>query len=271
MDNPTAKKATKAEKPEEKPNPRAIHWAFTLNNYEKDDCYKIRTHPWVELYSIGFEIGENKTPHLQGYVKIKTRKRIGQMKEINYKAHWEKCDNILASINYTQKDGNYIQNTSERRIKKIPETLRPWQQKLFDIVKCKEPEDRKIYWIYDELGNTGKTSFIKYCIFHLGHVKFTTCTKSADILTVADPNASAYLINFTRTTENFAPYMAVEQLSDGLISDGKLKKMAINMMTDPNLVMIFANWRPNYNTISADRWVTMHINRDQQIEIENLN
>lgn len=69
---------------------QARRWCFTLNNYTDDEC-SVFEQLEVKSIIIGKEVGENNTPHLQGYIKFNTPKRLAALKKINKRAHWEKA------------------------------------------------------------------------------------------------------------------------------------------------------------------------------------
>lgn len=92
---------------------RSRNWVFTLNNYTEDDvAFLVR---WMEVTSttlvrggFGREVGENGTPHLQGWVSMKNTMRLTTMRGILGKAHWEVMGGTVAdSIRYCSKEGNY--------------------------------------------------------------------------------------------------------------------------------------------------------------------
>lgn len=56
----------------------AKRWCFTLNN---PICYPLKTEA-MDYLIYQLEEGENKTPHLQGYVEFMQRKRLGQIKNM---------------------------------------------------------------------------------------------------------------------------------------------------------------------------------------------
>lgn len=68
-------------------------WCFTLNNYTEQDLEKIKANITIETAEfaiVGKEKGESGTPHLQGFVNLKTKKRLSQIKEmISARAHFE--------------------------------------------------------------------------------------------------------------------------------------------------------------------------------------
>lgn len=58
-------------------------WLFTLNNYTEEDLEHFKSLSDVVTYVIwGKEVGENGTPHLQGYLELKTRRRMNGVKEL---------------------------------------------------------------------------------------------------------------------------------------------------------------------------------------------
>lgn len=71
----------------------AKNWVFTLNNYSQTDEIKLDTmfdHGHFQYLCYGREIGESETPHLQGFVQLKKKLRMAQVKAlIGGRAHLE--------------------------------------------------------------------------------------------------------------------------------------------------------------------------------------
>lgn len=63
-------------------------WIFVVNNYTDADQDKFRELECTYLV-YGREVGEEGTPHLQGYVVFKSNKRLSACKKIHATAHWE--------------------------------------------------------------------------------------------------------------------------------------------------------------------------------------
>ncbi|ANC97701.1 replication-associated protein [Avian-like circovirus] len=89
----------------------AKRWCFTLNNPTDEEVQKIKDmNPSEYHYAIvGKERGEQGTPHLQGFLHLKCKKRLNQLKEFLARAHWEKArgsdeDNEA----YCSKEGEVI-------------------------------------------------------------------------------------------------------------------------------------------------------------------
>lgn len=62
----------------------AKNWVFTINNYVEDDRTKLETmfeHGHFSYIVFGNEVGEQGTPHLQGYVQLKKKMRLAQAKK----------------------------------------------------------------------------------------------------------------------------------------------------------------------------------------------
>lgn len=234
--------------------PPAKHWCFTLNNWNNDEIDPI--DPSICKYVFGEEIGEEGTAHIQGYIELKKKGRLSEVKKIFPRAHFEKCRNIKASIEYCKKDGTYRTNIREIT------THRPngfWCDTIEGLIGT-IPDFRKIYWFWSEEGNIGKSSFAKYMYVKYG-VKVITSTKSMDIVTLIDEDDEMILFDWPRCSQvrEYCPFNALEQIKNGFITDGKLKKKArVTCMNSPHVV-IMANEPPSEHKLSRDRWVIYNI------------
>ncbi len=81
------------------------HWCFTINNPKASD----KVCPLqFEYLIIGIEVGEEGTPHWQGYCAFKTRRRLTGAKKVWPRAHLEiKKGTVLQAIDYCKKDGKF--------------------------------------------------------------------------------------------------------------------------------------------------------------------
>jgi hypothetical protein len=89
--------------------PSTKNWCFTLNNYTEEDEERIRAlqkHKGV-YYIYGREVGEQGTPHLQGFVSFPTRKRLSYVKKHVGQAHFSMARMIDNSIEYCKKEGDW--------------------------------------------------------------------------------------------------------------------------------------------------------------------
>lgn len=83
------------------------HWCFTLNNPTTNDEDQLDTD-LVDYVVVGEEVGENGTPHFQGYVCFKKKYLFTSVKKLLPRAHWEPMKtNPQKASDYCKKDGAF--------------------------------------------------------------------------------------------------------------------------------------------------------------------
>ncbi len=87
----------------------AKHWCFTINNpddFEKDGD-NLNDYDYCIL---GQEIGDDGTPHVQGYIAMKRKTTLRNMKILMPRAHLEMMrGSSKEASDYCKKDGNFIE------------------------------------------------------------------------------------------------------------------------------------------------------------------
>lgn len=229
-------------------------WCFTLNNYGENDIENLKKVFHSDKFIIGEEVGENGTPHLQGYVNFDKKKRLTALKKIDNRIHWEKCKGSEEdNIKYCSKDGKYVTNLKVKKPLKLlkPEQFKDWQQDIIKIIEA-EPDDRKVYWFWETVGNIGKTTFCKYLSAVYGAVPIEG--KKNDILyCAAEFEADIYIMDIERSMEDYISYGAIEKIKNGYFMCAKYESKPI--IRNPPHLLIFANFKPNIDELSLDRWV----------------
>ncbi len=248
--------------------PRKRNWFFTLNNYTPEDIVDIPK--WFEaqktLWVFQEEIGDNGTPHLQGCVMFNNAKKLTEMKRGIPRAHWEVCRNKKAAVAYCTKvatrAGEIYTNMPNIRPLIDPlvnQRLYVWQQELACYLRG-PVDNRKIIWIWETVGNTGKTTFAKHsCMQNDG----SGCTphyiylngKAADVkyaITQLQVKPDVVFWDLTRTKEDYVSYQGIEEVKNGIFFSTKYES-GMCMFNPPHLV-IFANFPPDMTKLSADRW-----------------
>jgi len=95
-------------------DPMSKHWCFTLNNYTEVEHAALLSTPH-DYVVIGKEVGDNGTPHLQGYIIFVNRKRLAGCKKISPRAHWEiksKNSTCKEASEYCKKDAQFVEDGS---------------------------------------------------------------------------------------------------------------------------------------------------------------
>lgn len=97
--------------PREPQAPQYVCWLFVLNNYTDDEVEAIQTFVSQSCTygCFGKEVGENGTPHLQGYFKLRKRDRLSHLKNtVSSRAHFESARGSgWSNREYCSKDGEF--------------------------------------------------------------------------------------------------------------------------------------------------------------------
>jgi len=159
--------------------------------------------------------------------------------------------------------------------------LRTWQKKLFDLLtsdKLPMLKNRKVIWVEDKQGNTGKSWFRKW--LETGQNQLTVRSlpvSNVDRLMSAvhiinkTTKVDVYTINLTKTRgegESFKDlFSAVEQIKDGHVVDVMYGKYNRSFF-DPPVIIIFTNedLLPHIDCLKRDRWYRIQIIKDEIIE-----
>jgi diaminopimelate epimerase len=119
------------------------------------------------------------------------------------------------------------------------------------------PNKRKVMWLYDPVGNQGKSTFIKYIIHTLGQDKawLATCTAKERIVAAIKnkPNARVVMFDLPREYDmtKFS-YACLEMIKDGVGFNTMYHAGTVNWF-QPH-VIIFSNALPDKTKLTNDRW-----------------
>lgn len=243
----------------------ACRWAFTFNNYTYEEWLEIREE-FVKVckkYVIGKEVGDEGTPHLQGFVSFKKKLRPLSL-ALPKKIHWEKAKGTdMENYNYCTKDMDYIQVGFPEEVKVFDMDL-GWQLDVLDVIKTK-PCRRTIYWIWSYAGCMRKTETCRYLV-----VKHGACIFGGKAADVRNGVAKYYekhgdtpkviVMNIPRSfgTE-YVSYEGMENIKDMLFYSGKYEGDMI--CGNPPHFFVFCNFPPpeGDSKMSADRYVIKNL------------
>jgi len=220
------------------------------------------------------DTGDNA--HYQGYFHAKVKKRPKAM-AIAANSTLNGVEIQAASTNGREALAAYCMKQDTRVAgpwgdKKIymgadlwpEERFLPWQKQMLLNLRA-DPDDRTMFWVYDPIGNRGKTKFAKYLVFREDAVVLGFAN-SADALNLVSkmPGRKVYVWNLTRakpaSLSELDLYSAMESIKDGLFINTKYETKMVLM--DPPHIVVFANHLPKQQHISADRWSIMQIDAD---------
>lgn len=150
-----------------------------------------------------------------------------------------------------------IRFVREEGVEKIRE-LEPrfdYQRQLLDVID-QVPDARSIYWVYDPVGNHGKSYFSKYLVDSKGAF-YTNGGKSVDLLHAYE-GQGIVIFDYVRDAEEYVGYGVIEQLKNGIAMSTKYESVT-KRYNIPH-VIVMANFKPQSGKFSEDRVKLMSVN-----------
>lgn len=177
--------------------------------------------------------------------------RAGTSKRDLFEAHADVC------AKYPRFVAEYQRLVREDNITRLNDyTPRlPWQQSVLTTVQG-AVDERSITWVYDAVGNHGKTYLATHLVDKYGAF-YTNGGKAVD-LTYAYEGQPIVIFDYVRDSKDYVNYGVIEQLKNGILMSTKYES-GMKRFTKPH-VLVLANFRPDVSKMSADRWKIIELN-----------
>jgi len=205
----------------------------------------------------------NLARHIRMHAKQSKAELINEIKtdQVKNKEYLEKGLFITEYIKEQNIDANILRKEYREAMKtelpspQVEVILRPWQERLIELIK---PSEREIIWIVGAEGNEGKTWFQKYLKGIHGQRVFDANIKksSRSILHVLSKRfvslIDLFLFDVSRSFNmKYFPYVLLEDVKDGESTKADGSRLKFNT---PNILLVFSNEKPDEEKMSRDRW-----------------
>lgn len=234
---------------------------FTVNNYTEDFVDGILEYfdRHAIKYAFQEEIGEKcGTPHLQGMVCFpkEVRSTVWDPKSLGHYERLKKNDAAYQLKEKTRKPNGRQWTKGIPKPVKIIQDLYPWQRQIEQIYE-NEPDDRKIYWFWEETGNIGKSAFVKYMVVKYKCL-FCDGGKKADLINLVFNNdmdqCKCVIWDLPRSSKGSISYSTLEAVKNGMVCNTKYET-GVKFFNSPH-IFVFANYPPEKpEELSQDRWI----------------
>lgn len=269
---------------ESKQHRKSRRFCLTLNNWTEEEYRNIKSsfEAKAKNWIIGKEVGDEGTHHLQIYVDFASPRTYLTIKNMtSSRCHIEQAKgNVQCNWKYCIKDGDFETNIDGSQWMSIQEICdaeileeykgvvwKDWQQDILDEIKLK-PNDRKIKWVYDKVGNNGKSFLTMWIDLNYTGVIIAS-GKTADIFNqinqMMNPKKgrgvkpTIVIVDIPRSSLDYINYTAIEKLKDGHLYSGKYEGGKVRIPR-PH-VICFANEMPTKEKTSLDRWEIIELKK----------
>lgn len=130
---------------------------------------------------------------------------------------------------------------------------REWQRALADEL-LQEPDDRKVIFIVDYVGNVGKSWFQRWMATTRGEdVQLLGVGKRDDVAHTVDQSKKVFMMNVARGGMEYLQYSVLEMLKDRLVYSPKYHSV-MKVLLHKCHVVVFCNEDPDETKMSMDRF-----------------
>jgi hypothetical protein len=133
--------------------------------------------------------------------------------------------------------------------------LYPWQKEI-ESIYLTEPDNRSIFWFWEEKGNVGKSAFVKYMIVKYKALYCDGGKKSDLMNLVFNSNMDecrCVIWDLPRSTKGNISYATLECVKNGMVCNTKYETGT--KVFNPPHIFVFANFPPDdVSQLSLDRW-----------------
>lgn len=141
--------------------------------------------------------------------------------------------------------------------------LKVWQANITEVL-LGPVNPRTIHWIYDIEGNTGKSWFSRWLVLLLKALRLEN-GKNADIKHAYN-GQKIVVFDFARTICDRVNYEVIESIKNGIFFSSKYNS-SMKVFNSPH-VLCLANFRPQEDKLSADRWDIQEIHNYEPLDID---
>jgi len=160
------------------------------------------------------------------------------------------------------------------------ENWHKWQEKFYNTLFYKtggvrEPDDRKIHFLFDSEGASGKSSFFKFLYFKnpdkIARLSYGSSQQLRSLL-VNSGTHEIYIIDLARTKgKNDSPgdlISVLEDLKSGVVINALYGRVGSLLMEPPHII-VSSNFLFDMEYLSADRWQINEIKNNDLVDITN--
>lgn len=253
---------------------RSRVWFFTYNigteTVSADEVSHCLDGLDAKTYVFQLEKGESGNLHYQGAVQFKNQVSFSTLKQHHGSIHWERCGNYDKAKRYCSKEESRVDGPWSKGLlipKPIslisPNNYNNFQAHVIGLANgC--VNDRSVYWFWERSGGVGKTALCKILAMRMGAL--VVSGKASDIKYAVSKYIDSgkelkiIVFHFVRSVEQFVSYDAIESIKDGLFFNSKYE-CGMYVFNSPH-VFCFANFEPDYDKLSEDRWIVKNISKD---------
>lgn len=158
-----------------------------------------------------------------------------------------------------------IANAFLERPKLVPDDDEPrfgWQTRCAGLIEAEEAANRKIFFVVDEEGNSGKSWMCRWALTKFpDKVQVLRIGKRDDLAYTIDETKEVFLFDVPRSQMTFLQYSVLESLKDQMIFSPKYESSSKILRKRPQ-VIVFCNEEPDLTQLSRDRYEVIRVQVD---------